>query len=71
MGVACPASPTPGLDALETLSSAWYTAAAECAPSGPVLLLDVAHRIRAARRFLNYLTDEYLHPTPTSWPLSA
>jgi hypothetical protein len=66
-----PASPTPGLDALETLSSAWYTAAAEASPSSPVLLHDVAHRIRAARRFLNYLADHYLHPASTHWPLSA
>jgi hypothetical protein len=66
-----PASPSPGLDALETLSSAWYTAAAQASPSGPVLLHDVAHRIRAARRFLNYLADHYLHPAPPSWPLSA
>lgn len=66
-----PASPTPGLDALETLSSAWYTAAAESSPTSPVLLRDVAHRIRAARRFLNYVADHYLHPQPTGWPLSA
>ncbi len=65
-----PASPTPGLDALETLSSAWYTAAAG-SPHEPVVLRDVAHRIRAARRFLNYVTDRYLHPAPTAWPLSA
>jgi hypothetical protein len=65
------ASPTPGLDALETLSSAWYTAAADGSPSSPVLLHDVAHRIRAARRFINYLADHYLHPAPTTWPLSA
>lgn len=55
-------SATPGLDALETLSSAWYRAAAECSPATPVLLRDVAHRIRAARRFLNVVADRYLHP---------
>lgn len=65
-----PASPTPGLDALETLSSAWYSAAAD-SPHEPVVLRDVAHRIRAARRFLNYVTDRYLHPAPTAWPLGA
>ncbi len=66
-----PASTTPGLDALETLSSAWYTAAAASSPGEPVVLRDVANRIRAARRFLNYLTDQYLHPTRNDWPLSA
>lgn len=66
-----PASTTPGLDALETLSSAWYTAAADSSPTGPVLLHDVAHRIRAARRFLNYVADRYLHPQIATWPLSA
>lgn len=66
-----PASPTPGLDALETLSSAWYTVAATSSPGEPVILRDVAHRIRAARRFLNYVTDQYLHPSQTTWPLSA
>jgi len=54
-------SATPGLDALETLSSAWYRAAAESSPTAPVLLRDVSCRIRAARRFLNYAADHYLH----------
>ena len=53
---------TPGLDALETLSSAWYRAAAQSSPATPVLS-DVAHRIRAARRFLNHAADRYLHRT--------
>ena len=44
-------SATPGLDALETLSSAWYRAAAESSPSAPVLLRDIACRIRAATTF--------------------
>ncbi|MGZ4679930.1 MAG: hypothetical protein ACXV4D_07160 [Ilumatobacteraceae bacterium] len=60
-------SPTPGLDALETLSSAWYRAAAEGSPTAPVLLRDVAHRIRAARRFLNYAADRYLHRAQSRW----
>jgi len=60
-------SPTPGLDALETLSSAWYRAAAERSPSAPVLLRDVAHRIRAARRFLNFAADHYLHRIQPRW----
>ena len=57
----------PGHDALETLSSAWYRAAAESSPAAPVVLRDVAHRIRAARRFLNYAADHYLHHTQPRW----
>lgn len=60
-------SPTPGLDALETLSSAWYRAAAESSPTAPVLLRDIACRIRAARRFLNYAADHYLHRIQPTW----
>ncbi len=60
-------SATPGLDALETLSSAWYRAAAESSPTAPVLLRDVACRIRAARRFLNYAADHYLHRAQPCW----
>jgi hypothetical protein len=29
-----------------------------------VMLRDVAHRIRSARRFLNYVADHYLLPPP-------
>lgn len=61
------ASPTRGLDALEVLSSAWYRAAAEGSRSTPVLLRDVANRIRAARRFLNYVSDRYLYQLQPSW----
>jgi hypothetical protein len=60
-------SSTPGLDALEILSSAWYTAAAAGSPSTPVLLRDMAHRIRAARRFLNYVADHYLYRVQPLW----
>jgi hypothetical protein len=60
-------SSTAGLDALETLSSAWYTAAAEGSSSTPVLLHDMAHRIRAARRFLNYVADRYLYQVQPTW----
>jgi hypothetical protein len=64
-------SSSPGLDALETLSSAWYTAAADGSPSAPVLLRDMAHRIRAARRFLNYVADHYLYRVQPTWSLEA
>lgn len=64
-------SSTPGLDALEVLSSAWYRAAAESSAATPVLLRDVAHRIRAARRFLNYVADRYLHQLQPMWAFGA
>ena len=64
-------SSTPGLDALEQLSSAWYHAAAENSPSTPVLLRDVANRIRAARRFLNYIADHYLFRVERTWAIGA
>jgi hypothetical protein len=60
-------SHTAGLDALETLSASWYQAAAEESPTTPVLVRDVAHRIRAARRFLNYVADQYLYAESTEW----
>ncbi len=60
-------SPSPGLDALEALSSAWYRAAAERPSDAPVLLRDVANRIRAARRFLNYVADRFLHHLQPNW----
>lgn len=63
-------STTPGLDALETLGSAWYQASADQAGDASPMVLDVASRIRPARRFLNHLADNYLnHLTPT-WGLA-
>ncbi len=64
-------SPTPGLDALEGLSSAWYRAAAESSSSTPVLLRDIANRIRSARRFLNYVADHYLYRVQSNWAIGA
>lgn len=60
-------SSTPGLDALETLSAAWYRAAVESSPEMPVVMRDVAHRIRAARRFLNHVADRYLYRVQPGW----
>jgi hypothetical protein len=57
-----PESPTAGLDAMETLSASWYRAAADESTDIPVLVRDVANRIRAARRFLTHIADRYLHP---------
>ena len=63
-----PASATPGLDALEVLGSAWYQAAAEEGPGEtPTVMLDVAARIRPARRFLNHVADSYLGSVSGGW----
>lgn len=65
------ASPTAGLDAMELLSASWYQAAADESPDTPVLIRDVAHRIRAARRFLTHIADRYLHPDAGHWALGV
>lgn len=62
-----PASPTPGLDALEELGSRWYSAAAmqpKCAR--PSLTFDLARQIRPARRFLNHVADRSLNQSSAS-----
>lgn len=66
-----PTSPTAAIDALESLSASWYTAAAEESSSTPVLVRDIAHRIRSARRFLNYIADRYLLPPESDGLLTA
>lgn len=66
-----PTSPTAGLDALEHFSASWYQAAADESPATPVLVRDVAHRIRAARRFLNHVADRYLHPDAGDFALGT
>ena len=57
-----PASPTPGLDALDALGTRWYEEARRDPAAVPPIVGDVARRFRPARRFLNHLTDTYLHP---------
>ncbi len=58
-----PGSVSPGLDALEALSSRWYAAAAvQPGCTHPSLTFDLARHIRPARRFLNHLADTHLHP---------
>jgi len=57
---------SPGLDALETLGSHWYGAAA-CDPGISPIISDVAHRFRAARRILNHLSDRYLYRVDPLW----
>jgi hypothetical protein len=57
-----PASPTPGLDAFEILGARWYQEARLDESTVPPIVGDVARRFRPARRFLNHLTDRYLHP---------
>lgn len=57
---------SPGLDALETLGSHWYGAAA-AGPGVPPIVSDVAHRFRSARRILNHLSDRYLYRIEPVW----
>lgn len=57
---------SPGLDALETLGSHWYGAAAT-GPGVPPIVSDVAHRFRSARRILNHLSDRYLYRIEPIW----
>lgn len=59
----------PGLDALESLGSRWYGAAAS--GGAPPVLSDVATRFRAARRVLNHLADRYLYRIEPNWNLAA
>jgi hypothetical protein len=66
-----PGSATPGLDALETLSAAWYRAAADSSESTPLVVRDVACRIRVARRFLNHVADRYLYRIQPQWAPGA
>ena len=57
-----PGSPTPGIDAFEILGARWYEEARRDGSDVPPIVGDVARRFRPARRFLNHLTDRYLHP---------
>jgi hypothetical protein len=57
---------SPGLDALETLGSHWYGAAASDPGVSPIVS-DVANRFRAARRILNHLSDRYLYRIEPIW----
>ncbi len=57
-------SPSPGIDALESLGERWYRAAIhESSHGSQPVLADVAARFRAARRFLNHLVDTYVFPS--------
>jgi len=65
--LADPGSATRSIDMLEQLGAAWYRKAADESPTTPTVLRDVAHRIRSARRFLNYLSDRYLYRLQATW----
>lgn len=57
-------SPSPGLDALESLGERWYRAAIhESKDRSQPVLADVASRFRSARRFLNHVVDTYVFPS--------
>lgn len=64
-------STTPGLTAMETLGAAWYNAAAADERATPKVIVDIAARIRPARRFLNHVADRYLTPGDMGWALGA
>lgn len=69
--LADPGSISPGLDALEALGARWYRAAFRTEPSTAPVVVDVAQRMHAARRFLNHLSDTYLAPFTSAWNLAA
>ena len=58
----------PGLRALEILGAAWYESARQ---DGPAVLGDVASRFASARRFLNVVSDRYLHQIDGTAGLAA
>ncbi len=62
--------PSAGLEALESLGSDWYNAAASEGAAKPVVG-DVASRFRAARRVLNHLADHYLYRLDAGWSFAA
>jgi hypothetical protein len=67
LGLLDAASPSPGLDALDSLGPRWYDKAArERTAPAPPIVSDIATRFRAARRFLNHIADRYLFPPPVS-----
>lgn len=61
---------SPGLDALESLGSRWYTGAVD-AGSAPAVVNDIASRFRAARRVLNHVSDNYLYELDFEWGMAA
>jgi hypothetical protein len=60
----------PGLEALESLGSRWYGAAASSGGAPPVVA-DIATRFRSARRVLNHLADTYLYRIEPHWNFAA
>lgn len=70
LGLCDSASISPGLDAMESLGSRWYECALEAGPA-PIVIADVAHRFRAARRVLNHVSDRFLYQTSLGWGWAA
>ena len=66
-----PASPTPGLDALERVSARSYQECRRSTTPTPPVVSDIAERMSAARRFLTHLADEFLSPHSTELPFAA
>lgn len=59
----------PGLTALETLGSRWYSASVD--GGEPPLVADVGRRFSAARRVLNHLADRHLYKIDPGWIVAA
>ncbi len=70
LGLIDPGSVSPGIDALETLGARWYESAVE-AGAGPMVVGDVAHRFKAARRVLNHVSDRHLYQLDYPWAGAA
>ena len=66
-----PASPAPGLDALEIVGARSYQEARRGGQATPPIVSDVAERMRAARRFLTHLSDQFLAPPAPDLPSAA
>ena len=64
-----PASPTPGLDALERVSARSYQECRRSTTPTPPVISDIAERMNAARRFLTHLADEFLSLHTLSLPI--
>jgi hypothetical protein len=57
----------PGIEALETLGSRWYAAAAREDEHTPAIVVDMSQRFRSARRVLNHLSDRWLYDLEPAW----
>jgi len=71
LGLSDRASMAPAIEALETLGSRWYQAAAREDSATPAVVIDVAQRFRSARRVLNHVSDRWLYDIDMTWGAAA